>query len=182
MEDGQRTILINGLLKTYIRAATEKVNKPWVRSAFVDNAGIVQFDDQYDLIAECGPAPASLAVGEHAYVLCIGSPIDGGVINTASVSATGSGPDGQPVRREDPGSLTATSSASVSAAPSPDGSVRNANDNTTPSELAFNDARSGSGATPSSRTGGSLILVPVGVVLLVCGLVLLAVRRRRDDA
>ena len=45
MEDGQRTILINGLLKTYIRAATEKVNKPWVRSAFVDNAGIVQFDD-----------------------------------------------------------------------------------------------------------------------------------------
>ena len=36
-------------MKTYIRAATEKVNKPWVRSAFVDNAGIVQFDDQYDL-------------------------------------------------------------------------------------------------------------------------------------
>ena len=44
-----RTIRIDGLLKTYIRAATEKVNKPWVRSAFVDNAGIVQFDDQYDL-------------------------------------------------------------------------------------------------------------------------------------
>ncbi len=46
---GQRTIRIDGLLKTYIRAATEKVNKPWVRSAFVDNAGIVRFDDQYDL-------------------------------------------------------------------------------------------------------------------------------------
>ncbi|MAT96655.1 MAG: phosphoribosylformylglycinamidine synthase [Anaerolineaceae bacterium] len=40
---------INGLLNTYIRAATEKVNKPWVRSAFVDNAGIVAFDDQFDL-------------------------------------------------------------------------------------------------------------------------------------
>jgi len=40
---------INGLLKTYIRAATEKVNKPWVRSAFVDNAGIIEFDDQWDL-------------------------------------------------------------------------------------------------------------------------------------
>jgi phosphoribosylformylglycinamidine synthase len=40
---------INGLLKTYIRAATEKVNKPWVQSAFVDNAGIVTFDDTWDL-------------------------------------------------------------------------------------------------------------------------------------
>ena len=43
----QRTI--DSLLKTYIRAATEAVNKPWVRSAFVDNAGIIAFDDRYDL-------------------------------------------------------------------------------------------------------------------------------------
>lgn len=40
---------IDGLLKTYIRAATERVNKPWVRSAFVDNAGIMAFDDRLDL-------------------------------------------------------------------------------------------------------------------------------------
>ena len=40
---------IHGLLKTYIRAATDKINKPWVRSTFVDNAGIVRFDDHYDL-------------------------------------------------------------------------------------------------------------------------------------
>jgi phosphoribosylformylglycinamidine synthase len=40
---------IDGLLNTYIRAATEKVNKPWVRSAFVDNAGIIAFDDRFDL-------------------------------------------------------------------------------------------------------------------------------------
>ena len=40
---------IDSILKTYIRAATEKANKPWVRSAFVDNAGIVAFDDVYDL-------------------------------------------------------------------------------------------------------------------------------------
>lgn len=46
--DGE-TETIDGLLNTYIRAATEKVNKPWVRSAFVDNAGIVAFDDQFDL-------------------------------------------------------------------------------------------------------------------------------------
>lgn len=40
---------IDGLLRSYIRAATEKINKPWVRSAFVDNAGIVAFDDSWDL-------------------------------------------------------------------------------------------------------------------------------------
>jgi phosphoribosylformylglycinamidine synthase len=40
---------IDGLLKTYIRRATEQVNRPWVRSAFVDNAGIIAFDDVYDL-------------------------------------------------------------------------------------------------------------------------------------
>ncbi|HSN75766.1 MAG TPA: phosphoribosylformylglycinamidine synthase subunit PurS, partial [Anaerolineae bacterium] len=40
---------IDGLLNTYIRAATERAAKPWVRSAFVDNAGIVAFDEQFDL-------------------------------------------------------------------------------------------------------------------------------------
>ena len=46
---GSEQQTIDGLLNSYIRAATEKVNKPWVRSAFVDNAGIVAFDDQFDL-------------------------------------------------------------------------------------------------------------------------------------
>ena len=46
-EPGPR--VIDGLLKTYIRAATEKINKPWVRSAFVDNAGVIAFDDKFDL-------------------------------------------------------------------------------------------------------------------------------------
>ena len=40
---------IEGLLQTYIRAATEEVNRPWVRSAFVDDAGIIEFDDHFDL-------------------------------------------------------------------------------------------------------------------------------------
>ena len=40
---------IQGLLRNYIQAATEKVNRPWVRSAFVDDAGIIEFDDQFDL-------------------------------------------------------------------------------------------------------------------------------------
>lgn len=40
---------IDGILKTYLRAATEKINAPWVRSAFVDNAGIIDFDDEYEI-------------------------------------------------------------------------------------------------------------------------------------
>ncbi len=40
---------VNGLLRTYIRAATEKLNKPWVKSAFVDNAGVIAFEDGWDL-------------------------------------------------------------------------------------------------------------------------------------
>ena len=40
---------IDGLLKTYIRAATNAVYPAWLHSAFVDNAGIIAFDDQYDL-------------------------------------------------------------------------------------------------------------------------------------
>ena len=40
---------VDGLLKQYIRAATEAVNPAWLRSAFVDNAGIIAFDEQFDL-------------------------------------------------------------------------------------------------------------------------------------
>jgi phosphoribosylformylglycinamidine synthase II len=40
---------VDGILKTYLRAATERLNAPWVRSAFVDNAGIIDFDDEYEV-------------------------------------------------------------------------------------------------------------------------------------
>jgi len=40
---------IDGLLNTYLRSATERIAAPWVRSAFVDNAGIVDFDDDYEI-------------------------------------------------------------------------------------------------------------------------------------
>lgn len=40
---------VNGILKTYLRAATDKVNAPWVRSAFVDNAGILDFDETHEV-------------------------------------------------------------------------------------------------------------------------------------
>ncbi len=45
----QESAFIDGILKTYLRAATEHINAPWVRSAFVDNAGIIDFDDEYEV-------------------------------------------------------------------------------------------------------------------------------------
>jgi len=41
--------LIHGLLRSYIRAATEQLDRPWVRSAFVDNAGIIAFDEAWEV-------------------------------------------------------------------------------------------------------------------------------------
>ncbi|MEZ5260447.1 MAG: phosphoribosylformylglycinamidine synthase subunit PurL [Acidimicrobiales bacterium] len=43
------TETIDGLLRSHLRAATDAVARPWVRSAFVDNAGIVALDDRWDL-------------------------------------------------------------------------------------------------------------------------------------
>ena len=40
---------ITGMLKMYLMAATNKINKSWVRSAFIDNAGIIEFDDEFDI-------------------------------------------------------------------------------------------------------------------------------------
>jgi len=40
---------IDGLLNSFLRAATEKINAPWVRSAFVDNAGIIDFTEEYEV-------------------------------------------------------------------------------------------------------------------------------------
>jgi phosphoribosylformylglycinamidine synthase II/phosphoribosylformylglycinamidine synthase I len=40
---------IDGLFNTTIRAVTEKLNRPWVLSSFVDNAGIIAFNDEWDL-------------------------------------------------------------------------------------------------------------------------------------
>ncbi len=41
--------LIDGLIHQYLRAATDAIRPDWLRSAFVDNAGIIAFDDDYDL-------------------------------------------------------------------------------------------------------------------------------------
>lgn len=46
VEDGSNEpVVINSLMKTFLRAATDTIDAPWVRSAFVDNAGILDFED-----------------------------------------------------------------------------------------------------------------------------------------
>ncbi len=49
VEENHQTNTINSLIKTYLKAATDKINAPWVISAFVDNAGIIDFDDQFEV-------------------------------------------------------------------------------------------------------------------------------------
>ena len=46
--NGQLSI-VDSLIKTYLKSATDKINAPWVNSAFVDNAGILDFDDEFEI-------------------------------------------------------------------------------------------------------------------------------------
>ena len=48
-EPGAPELQIPGLLKTFIMAATDKVNRPWVLSAFRDNAGVIAFDRDHEI-------------------------------------------------------------------------------------------------------------------------------------
>lgn len=49
LTDLKRLSTVDGLLKTYIKKVTDEIAAPWVKSAFVDNAGIIAFDDEFDL-------------------------------------------------------------------------------------------------------------------------------------
>jgi phosphoribosylformylglycinamidine synthase len=42
-------VFINSIIKTYLKAATDTIHASWVISAFVDNAGIIDFDDEYEV-------------------------------------------------------------------------------------------------------------------------------------
>lgn len=59
---GNEVDAVDGLLKSYLRAATDTIDAPWVHSAFVDNAGLVAFDDNFDIAlkAETHNHPSAL--------------------------------------------------------------------------------------------------------------------------
>jgi len=61
-EDGEVVEQVNGLLNQYLRAATDTIDAPWVHSAFVDNAGLVRFDEHFDIAlkAETHNHPSAL--------------------------------------------------------------------------------------------------------------------------
>ncbi|MBU4374749.1 MAG: phosphoribosylformylglycinamidine synthase subunit PurL [Euryarchaeota archaeon] len=47
-ERGNKTI--NSLFNTFIKRATREINKPWLVSVFTDNAGVIKFNDEYNLV------------------------------------------------------------------------------------------------------------------------------------
>lgn len=49
-EDGKTPEQIDGLFPTYIQRATEEIDKPWCVSVFSDNAGIIEFDETFNLV------------------------------------------------------------------------------------------------------------------------------------
>jgi len=50
-DEAGRTETIDGLFKTYIRAATQKIGEriDWLVSVFVDNAGVIRFNERYNI-------------------------------------------------------------------------------------------------------------------------------------
>lgn len=48
--DDKGTIVINSLFNTFIKRATKEINKPWLVSVFNDNAGVIKFNEDYNLV------------------------------------------------------------------------------------------------------------------------------------
>ena len=46
---GQEKEIIDGLLDTYLRSATEQIMANWVLSAFEEDAGVIRFNDDYEV-------------------------------------------------------------------------------------------------------------------------------------
>ena len=49
-DDGNESHVINSLFNTFIKRATREINKSWLVSVFTDNAGIIKFNDDYNLV------------------------------------------------------------------------------------------------------------------------------------
>ncbi|MBM3150886.1 MAG: phosphoribosylformylglycinamidine synthase subunit PurL [Chloroflexi bacterium] len=45
----QAPSVVDSLIGAYLKSATQQIAAPWVLSAFVDNAGIIAFDDEYEV-------------------------------------------------------------------------------------------------------------------------------------
>ncbi len=48
--DEKGTKIIHSLFNTFIKRSTKEINKPWLVSVFTDNAGVIKFNDDYNLV------------------------------------------------------------------------------------------------------------------------------------
>ena len=48
--DDKSSMAINSLFNTFIKRATKEINKPWLVSVFTDNAGVIKFNEDYNLV------------------------------------------------------------------------------------------------------------------------------------
>jgi len=60
--DGSRKQKINSLFKTFIKKSTEEIGKDWLVSVFKDNAGVIKFNDDWNLVmkVETHNSPSAL--------------------------------------------------------------------------------------------------------------------------
>jgi phosphoribosylformylglycinamidine synthase len=60
--DGGRKQKINSLFKTFIKKSTEDIGKDWLVSVFKDNAGVIKFNDDWNLVmkVETHNSPSAL--------------------------------------------------------------------------------------------------------------------------
>jgi len=60
--DENKTLKINSLFKTFIRKSTEEIGKDWLVSVFKDNAGVIKFNDDWNLVmkVETHNSPSAL--------------------------------------------------------------------------------------------------------------------------
>ncbi len=48
--DDKGSFVINSLFNTFIKRATKEINKPWLVSVFTDNAGVIKFNKDHNLV------------------------------------------------------------------------------------------------------------------------------------
>jgi phosphoribosylformylglycinamidine synthase len=61
-KDGSKSLKINSLFKTFIKKSTEEIARDWLVSAFKDNAGVIRFNDGWNLVmkVETHNSPSAL--------------------------------------------------------------------------------------------------------------------------
>jgi phosphoribosylformylglycinamidine synthase len=60
--DGKKAVKINSLFKTFIKKSTEEIGKDWLVSVFKDNAGVIKFDKDWNIVmkVETHNSPSAL--------------------------------------------------------------------------------------------------------------------------